>query len=97
MQLAQACHAVSQLCISYPDACIEWFEESNNLVVLQVPDEPRLMAWRDVMLTLRAPFLPFYEPDLGDQMTAIAVAPHPVAARHLQMLPLAGRVLAGSG
>lgn len=97
MQLAQACHAVSQLCLSHPDPCIDWFDLSNNLVVLQVPDEPRLMAWRDVALTLGTTFTAFYEPDLGDEMTAIAVAPHPQAARALSFLPLAGKAMAGSG
>lgn len=97
MQLAQSCHAATQFCLSHPDEAIQWFDTSNNLVVLQVKHEAHLLDWALTLKELGAITSSFYEPDLDDELTAVAVAPSPQVEQAVSSLPLAGKVMAGSG
>lgn len=94
LQIAQAGHAVAQICIDHRSVTSRWNSESNNLVVLAVDDEPALLEHasrageRGLVVSL------FREPDLHGEATAMAVAPSEVAARLFSSLPLAGREVA---
>lgn len=46
-----------------------------NLVVLEAPDEDGLRDLREDACLARIPNSSFYEPDYGDALTAIALAP----------------------
>ncbi len=86
-QLAQSCHAVSAFALEHPGHHRTWQQGSQNLVVLQVPDETALAA-----LLGRASELvgaAFHEPDLDGSLTAIAL--HAVARPLVSSLPLALR------
>lgn len=63
---------------------------SNTVVVLQVEDETEL-ADLEFDLRYRKGFKleQFYEFDLDDEMTAVAVLPHPEVGQHLAHLRLA--------
>lgn len=92
LQLAQACHALRLFAADHPEVDKAWYEGSSNLVVLQAPSEEELLA-----LAARAGEVPtsvFREPDLGDEVTAIALGP--TGAGLVSQLPLALRKSVGS-
>jgi hypothetical protein len=74
LQLAQSCHALRQFAAEHPTLDKEWFEDSNNLVCLQVPNQGALEA---LALSMQHDgfkgFSRFTEPDLDHALTAIAV------------------------
>lgn len=87
MQIAQACHALRQFTSVHSEIDRAWYEGSNNLVVLQVPGEDELFD-----LLARAgeiPITSFREPDLDDDVTAIAIGPQ--GSGLVSQLPLALR------
>jgi len=92
LQAAQSCHALRLFVEENPEIDKDWYENSNNLVVLQAPSKEELariayeLTVQDVALSM------FKEPDLGDELTAIAVAPE--GGRYLSTLPLALRAAA---
>lgn len=87
VQAVQGMHAALSFAVTYPELTAKWHHESQVLVFLAVPDEDELvelgrdLSWFDLIW--------FREPDLGDQLTAIAVEPD--AGRMLSHLPLALR------
>lgn len=87
-QAVQACHAARQFAAEHPDLERAWFEASNTLALLAVPDEPALaqLAARASARGLRV--AAFREPDLGDALTAIALEPGDGARRLCAGLPL---------
>ncbi len=97
LQLAQSGHALVQLCMERPGVATLWYERSNNLVVLQVPSEVELMAWATALRSAGCGVEVFREPDLDGAATAVAIVPCPQVSYLLSGLPLAGRVMAGSG
>lgn len=65
-----------------------WYRESTYLVLLATPDEEAL---NEILLTVDFDALTFSawrEPDMGDALTAIAIAPSPIASKILANLPL---------
>jgi peptidyl-tRNA hydrolase len=72
---AQLCHALRQFTSEHEDVDREWYEKSNTLVLLEVPEEIDLLR-----LSVRAtengiPCSLFREPDLNDAATALAIGP----------------------
>ncbi len=68
-----------------------WHENSNNVVVLHVPDEEELLALADHAVYNDVGVWVFSEPDLGGAHTALALAPGEAAGRLCSTLPLALR------
>ena len=89
LQMAQACHAMSVFAHEHPAIYKEWFDASNNLVVLAVPSIKKLQAWQAAAGARNFPTSSFQEPDLGDQLTAIAAMPDD--RRFFSALPCAGK------
>jgi DNA-binding transcriptional LysR family regulator len=85
LQLAQACHAVAAFSERYPFLTREWSQTDNNLVVLAAPDEATLDG---ILFDLPAS-VGFREPDVGNELTAVAVAGNPEAKSYLRKFPLA--------
>ena len=86
-QCAQACHGLMAFAMQYPITAQYWYRKSNNLVVLQVPNEACLKN-----IALRASdegfdYSVFHEPDFDDTITAIAI--EPAGKRILSNLSLA--------
>lgn len=74
-QAVQSCHALRQFVEEHPEIDSSWFKESNYLALLCVTDETEL-----VRLCVHAEqkghkFSVFREPDIGNQVTAIALEP----------------------
>jgi len=87
LQAAQACHAVREFTARHPDLDQEWFERSKTLVLVGVPDEAAVHALARAAAHAGAPFAVNLEPDLGDQVTAIALTGKE-AKRLMRELPL---------
>ena len=88
LKLPQACHALRAFVDEQPELEREWFLGANNLVVLEVPDEPALAALRARSEARGLRSAIFREPDLGDAVTALALEPR--AKGLVRRLPLAG-------
>lgn len=84
LKMAQACHALRQFAEEYPELDQAWFEQSNNLVVLQVDDVPSLA---ELLEEHGIRLARFHEPDLDNELTAICVEPS--AKKQLARLHLA--------
>ena len=87
--LAQTGHAVRAFVAAEPELDRAWFHGPNNLVVLATPNETTLGALLDRARAAGVPLAECREPDLGDSLTAIALAD--VGARLVSSLPLALR------
>lgn len=92
LQAAQAAHAAFQFFHEHPVIVGRWFVLSNYLVIVEVPDEAALFE-----LTLKAGTISIVrEPDVDNEITALALAPTPAARKLCGSLPLAlGGVRAG--
>jgi len=88
-QAVQSCHAIRQFVSEHPDRDREWFDASNHLALLSVVSEVELLrlivAANDAGLRWSA----FREPDMGGQVTAIAIEPHPKTTELCKGIPLA--------
>lgn len=84
---AQLCHAIRAFTEEHPDVDRVWFERSNTLVLLEVPGETELLRLATRARENHIPCSLFREPDLGDQATALAIAPD--GRRLVRRLPLA--------
>jgi hypothetical protein len=82
-RIVQSCHALGTLMARHgADPKIgRWAEHEGALVVLGVKDEQALSAWEEELRVREVRFEPFREPDLGGQLTALAV--HPAADARL--------------
>lgn len=87
LQAAQLGHALIGYVLAEPHRAGRWHAGSNNLVCLAVPDEAALRALAGGLIGQGCPIFQFFEPDLEDQLTAIATGPK--SQRFLSNLPLA--------
>lgn len=88
-QLAQSVHAMRLFVADHPDVDRAWYETSNNLVCLSVPDQAMLEQLAERAASAGVEVSMFTEPDLDDQPTALAIGP--AGARLVSSLPLALR------
>lgn len=88
-QAVQAAHALQELNMNYPESAGSWHRVSNHLALLDVPDERALADLLRKAARQGVPVCGFREPDRGDELTAIALAPCPAAKRLCRGLPLA--------
>jgi peptidyl-tRNA hydrolase len=80
-------YALRSFVAEHPEVDREWFEASNVLVLLEVPDERSLIELADEARSRRVPVSLFREPDIGDAATALALGPE--GRRLVSRLPLA--------
>lgn len=85
-QACQVAHAVADFCNENPDIAKAWKEESNSIIILTVPDERALY---DFCKNSGLDYTEFREPDLGYELTAIALHPCEEARKKTSNLPLA--------
>lgn len=88
-QAIQAAHAMRQFIAVHPNLDRAWFEFSNTLVLLSVPDEKALLRLlrkaedRDLKTAV------FREPDLNYSVTAVALEPTQASQRLCRNFSLA--------
>ncbi len=88
-QLAQAVHAACKFSREHDALFCAWHDGDNNLVVLCVPTERDLEALLERVHAAALVVSDVHEPDLGDELTAIAVDER--VATMVSSLPLALR------
>jgi len=86
---AQLAHTALAFALAFPEATRRWHDESNNIVLLEVPDETALCALAQRARVAGVPCITFTEPDLSDATTGVALGP--TGYRLVSNLPLAFR------
>jgi peptidyl-tRNA hydrolase len=94
LQVAQAVHAAFAFAHEQPAVTNHWLTKSNYLVVVAVPDEIALMDLISEASRRGITRVAVREPDIGDEITAVAFEPGVAAKRLCACLPLALRELA---
>jgi peptidyl-tRNA hydrolase len=84
LQAAQACHGLRLFVEEHKVEDRKWYENSNNLVLLQVPNEAELIALKNKANGIPASL--FREPDVNNEATALALGPE--AKKLVRRLPL---------
>lgn len=93
-QGVQSQHALRQFTADHPERDAEWFKASNYLAWLSVADEVELMRLITQAEDVGVLWSAFREPDVGGQITAIALEPHHKSIELCKGLPLALKELA---
>lgn len=83
----QLCHALRAFVEEHPAEDQVWFQQSNTLVLLEVDNEDCLRHLTEKAQAAGVSWALFREPDIGDQITAIAIAP--TGKKLVRGLPLA--------
>ncbi len=87
-QAVQSSHALVDFCFQYPEIAKEWHTTSNYLVQLSVLDLNELNLVIEKLQKYQIKFTIFREPDLDNQITAVAIEHHPDLKRVISNLPL---------
>ena len=74
-QAVQSMHALRQFTAEHPEIDKHWFEKSNYLGLLSVSNEHELNRLIEKASTQDIKFAVFREPDVDNQITAIAIEP----------------------
>lgn len=93
LQCAQSIHAAILFSHQFPEIEKLWYESSNNIVVLSIPDEAELLSLFKKAEREGYQAVAFTEPDLDGELTAITL--EPVAYKLVANLPLALSQLSG--
>lgn len=74
-QAVQAAHALQEYNERHRESAAEWYQSSNHLAILSVPDEAALRLLEAEAERKGLKSAPFREPDRADELTAIALEP----------------------
>jgi len=89
-QLVQTAHAVADFCYEHPHIARQWKQESNSIITLSTKNEASLTDLYQRLKQVTQHITAFHEPDIQDQMTAIAVYATPeIRKKYFSNLPLA--------
>lgn len=88
-QAVQSIHAAIQFKFEHPEISLNWFEKSNYLGLLSVANENELIQLIERASQKGIKLAIFREPDIDDQITAIALAPGMETKKLCSKLPLA--------
>lgn len=87
-QAVQSAHAAIDFCFNHPQRAGPWFKESNYLILLSVKNESELLLLIEECRKKQLKYSRFIEPDLGNQVTAVAIEPSPKTKRLTRKLSL---------
>jgi hypothetical protein len=85
----QSQHALTEFIFSHPEIAKEWYQKSNYLCFLSVSNEIELKKLIDKASEREIKFSIFREPDIGNEITAITLAPGKLSKKLCSSLPLA--------
>lgn len=91
LQMAQGMHAVAQFWATYPSIAEVWYHHSNWLIAVQVPDEQSLLDLANAASAKDLRNIMVREPDLGNEVTAVALEPGTAARKLCAQFPRALR------
>ena len=86
-QAVQSGHALIQFQYNFPDIAKKWYEESNYLAYLSVENEEELKNLISKVKNSNLKYSIFREPDIDNQITAIAIEPSDQTRRLTSSLP----------
>lgn len=89
-QAQQSCHAIADFAAEFPSDFKEWKETSNSIIALGVKNESELESLFE-KLSKETNVTKFYEPDLNDELTSIALYGDSKIRKKLSYLPLLGK------
>lgn len=89
-QAQQSCHSIADFQHAFPNAAKDWKETSNSIILLSIDSEEKLDKLYE-KLSLLTDVVKFYEPDLNDELTSIALYASPQVRKRLSNLPLLGK------
>lgn len=84
-------HALREFVQVHPQIDGDWYQSSNTLALLSVPTLEDLSALRTTAGLRGIPYAEFREPDLRDELTAVALAPGADTSKLCRSLALALR------
>lgn len=84
----QSTHAAINFVFEHPGRAGPWFRESNYLVQLETKNEQDLLRLIEQCELKNIKYTAFTEPDLDNQITAIAVEPSLATQKLVSSLPL---------
>lgn len=88
-QLAQSCHCAFAFATQHPGITKNWIDISNYICILEASNQEELIDLLSQAEVSRVPTALFREPDYGDSVTAIALAPGTESKRICANLKLA--------
>lgn len=86
-QAVQSGHALIQFHYEYPEITKKWYSESNYLIYLSVQNEEELITLIAKLEKSQVKYSIFREPDIENQITAIAIEPSEQTRRLTSSLP----------
>lgn len=89
--MAQAVHAAFKFAKYRREILERWLDDSSYLVIVSVPDEDTLWDLAEAAFKRNISRVNWTEPDLDNELTAIALAPGQAAQQLCANLPLALR------
>lgn len=87
-QAVQSSHAAINFIFEHPDRAGPWFKDSNYLVQLSTVDEQSLLKLIEKCEYNKIKYTAFREPDIDNQITAIAIEPSLITQKMVSNLPL---------
>ena len=88
-QAVQAAHAAIEFQHEHPEIAKNWNTYSKYLVFLSVENESELQFYLEKIKFKDLKYTVFLEPDIGNQLTAIAIEPGELTQKLTSRLPLA--------
>ena len=85
LQAAQITHAAVDFIFKYPEQAQQWRNNSNYVVALSVANEAELTKLAINLVKTDIDYCLFKEPDLNEELTAIAVLPKVSMFGHLPL------------
>ena len=90
-QAVQSCHAIPEFAKEHPETYKRWDDNSKTIALLSVPNEHHLQHLVKDLAQKGIRYSIFNEPDIDNQMTAVAIEPHQEAYKLCASFPLALR------
>lgn len=87
-QAVQSAHAAIDFCFQHPNKASPWNKESNYLVMLAVNSQKQLELLIEKCKERFIEHSVFTEPDIGNEITAVALEPSPSTQRLVRNIPL---------
>ncbi len=88
-QLAQSSHALTEFIFLHPEIAKDWHQNSNYIACLSAKNEQELESLIVRLEQKNIKYAIFREPDLDNQLTAIAIEPGEASRKSCSSFPLA--------
>ena len=88
-QIPQSVHSATKFSYEFPELFKDWYEKSQYVVCLAVPNENHLKRLYEKLKWRGANVVAFHEPDIGNQMTSLCFYGTPEMRKITNKLKLA--------